>query len=505
MAERIEEKGLEKEITLGHIVKYIKKYWGRIFCFAFFSMVIAVLIIAIAYFLLPKETSYVSTIHLQLPTIKGVRTYPNGKRFSTNDIFSVSVLKKVYDNHNLQNKIKFDKFRELFYLTGLDVERAKVSASFREKLNNKKITVIELKELEAEYLTSLQQLDNGSIGLAMTPSMLFTEQEMIKILNEIPRVWFEIYSKQEAKIFPEIETVSLLKDLHKNLNTEGKMLTYDKTRRICNNLQRTCDYLEEMTAGTKMALPTGEFLGDLQKRLSNFTSQRIQILLLVVRELPEYQHPFDKIAITARIMEYDKKIKLEKARYDALLDAVSILTADGKRFDNMPAAVAKGSDYSSSSNITLDSQFLSSLESLIRKALAVNVREEYANKALDIKREIARLESEKEHYLMMFRKNADPAIFKPINKEQMARMEATMFTELIELCGKINQFRDMVFKEYIQDRGFYATSGRVEKFSELKIPFSRIALGVIAVVMLLNVIYAAKLFYTSFSKGLLDE
>ena len=504
MANEVGNQELQKEIKFSHITSFIKKNWGRTVCFGFVSLIIAGLVIAAAYLLLPRNVSYVSNIHLQLPKVQGVMVYPNEKRFSTNDILSNSVLKTVYDNNKLEGKIKFDEFCELFSLTGLDVERAKLSAAFREKLNNKKITVVELKELETEYANALLKLDNAAVSIAMAPSLVFTEHEMVKILNEIPKVWFDIYSKQEAKVFPEIETVALIEELRKNADIEGKMVSFDKARNICYGLNKACKELDEMIAGTKMALPTGEFLSDLQERLSDLINHRIQTLILIVRELPEYQHPLDKIAIIARVMDFDKKIKLEKAKYDATIEAISILVANGRK-DVAATQQAGQADSKASSSITLDNEFLTSLETLIRQAQASELREEYANKALEHKTEIADLESEKEYYTLLSENAGRGTLVKIVNKDQFNRMESIMFTELIDLCGKINQFRDMVFNDYVKNREFFTTTGRVEKLSQFPIPFARIAAGIIVLVLLLNVICAAKSFYAMLEKGELDK
>ena len=63
----------------------------------------------------------------------------------------------------------------------------------------------------------------------------------------------------------------------------------------------------------------------------------------------------------------------------------------------------------------------------------------------------------------------------------------------------------MVFNDYVKNREFFTTTGRVEKLSQFPIPFARIAAGIIVLVLLLNVICAAKSFYAMLEKGELDK
>ena len=80
-----------------------------------------------------------------------------------------------------------------------------------------------------------------------------------------------------------------------------------------------------------------------------------------------------------------------------------------------------------------------------------------------------------------------------------------MFSELSVLCRKVNEFRDLIFKEFVQNRSFFTTAGTVEKLSVFYIPFKRIAVGIILLVLLLNVVYAGNRFYKAYSNGELSR
>lgn len=493
---------LQQEIGLNEILNFLKKYLGRIIVFGLLSLLAAVVLLGAVYCMLPRKTTYVSTIHLQLPKIKGVAVYPNEKPFSANDILSNAVLKRVYDENNLKTKIKYEDFCTLFLLSGVDMEKALLAAAYRDKLNSKKISVMELKALEAEYAQALQQLDSGILNIAMIPCLGFTETDSVKLLNQIPRVWYDIYSRQEAKVFPRIDSEGQVKVLQKSLATEGKMLAFDQARRICGNLQTACKELDEMLAGSNAVLPSGESLRDLQEQLNKVITHRIQPLVLLVKEQSTYRHPLDVIALRASVIEIDKKIKIEKAKYEGALAAINILHPDEKSFQSSKQGGTK--EGAAPFNVTLDSNFFRSLESLIRKSNTLHLRETYAEKASLYQEKIAELEAEKEYYMLMLEKGT-AGNTATLTQAQFQALESAMFSELSVLCRKVNEFRDLIFKEFVQNRSFFTTAGTVEKLSVFYIPFKRIAVGIILLVLLLNVVYAGNRFYKAYSNGELSR
>ena len=498
-----ETENIQPEIGLNEIITFLKKYGVRLTLFGVLSLLAALCVISAAYFLLPKKSSYVSTIFLQLPKNQKEMVYPSEKPFSAYDIISTPVLRKVYNNNKLDGKIKFEDFCALFSLSGIDIEKALLAAQFKDKLNSKKLSVVELKNLEEAYANALQQLESGSVNIAMTPTLNFTEQDVVKILNEIPDTWFNIYSKQEAKAFPKIDTVAQVQSLQKNIGIYGRITTFNRARTICLKLENACKELDELLNGQQVSLPSGEFLSDLLERLTTLNTSQIQPLLLIVKDFADDKHVFEQISLQANLMDIEKNIKMEKAKYAATLAAINILSSG----DNLPHSpnTAAANEKQSSMNVTLDRGFFTSLERLIRQSYSITQREQYAQKALEIQGKLAELEVERDYCLSLIKIQTQDNAKKQLSREQFNHMETTTFTELVTLCQKVNDFRDLIIKDYLQNRHFFTTSGSVMKFSSFYIPFKRIAAGLICLVLLLNVIGAGKLFYTALSSGKLKK
>ena len=121
------------EIGFDEIITFLKKYCGRIIIFGLLSFFVTGALLGAAYFLLPKKEIYTAKINLLLQEKEKKLIYPSEKEFSANDIISIPVLRKVYEDNKLTDKLKFDDFCQLFYLSGESMEKALLAASFREK------------------------------------------------------------------------------------------------------------------------------------------------------------------------------------------------------------------------------------------------------------------------------------------------------------------------------------------------------------------------------------
>ena len=501
MAVDLEKSEIQSEIGIKHVMNFVKQSWKKIIIFAGFSFAITVFLIVLGYIVLPREISYTSSVRIQLPKQKHTIVYPNGKVFSATDIISTAVLRRVYDNRKIEKKIPFDKFCGLFSLTGLDIERAKLAANFKDKLSNKKNTVVELKELEIEYNRALQRLDDGKISISMLASSEFSGKESAQILNDVADSWFKVYSKQEARVFPRVDSVTHVAGLHQNLRRDGKIISLDKARLVCHNLQVACRNLDEIVLGAKIALNSGETLGELRERLGMLHRHRILPMLLISTMFSEYKHPVDAIALQACIVSLDKSIQIASEKYEGVVTALQMLRASESITSNVSAS---SKEKPSTINMALDGTFVTSLEVLIRNASTVEMREHLTKRALDYKEELAELKAEKEYYVNLLntsRSNQKAGL----SKEQLKAMEDNMFVELIDLCRKVNEFRELIFKEHVQNRIFYTTTGSVEKYSDFKIPFKRVVLALLFLLVLVNMANAGKLFYVAYNSGKLND
>ena len=228
---------------------------------------------------------------------------------------------------------------------------------------------------------------------------------------------------------------------------------------------------------------------------------RINPLLLLTREIKSLQSPFDKIFLLANIIEYDKQIKAEQSKLAGTLNTLNIL------MNKKSAAVGNtsaGKVDSGSMTMNLDGNFFQELQNLIRKSENNYQKIRYAEEALKLEFQIATLNAEKDYYTTLEKHKADAKNSTLLTVDEFKKMEEAMFNELLNVSSKMNAFRDLIFKNQITRNKFFTVNGEVLEFKDFPVPFKRIALGVILLVVLGNILYAGKMFYEAYASGKLS-
>ena len=156
--------------------------------------------------------------------------------------------------------------------------------------------------------------------------------------------------------------------------------------------------------------------------------------------------------------------------------------------------------------LNLDSNFMMTLSSLIRSAQSMEMRRQYAAAAFKIQENIAKLNADKTQYEEMLRilGQEKPAVVQ-LTPEQFGKLEKKMFDELTLLCGKVNEFREIVTKDYLTSRQFFTTTGEVQKNVCFYFPFKYFAILLVFLLVVANVIFVGNRFFAALAAGELKK
>ena len=156
--------------------------------------------------------------------------------------------------------------------------------------------------------------------------------------------------------------------------------------------------------------------------------------------------------------------------------------------------------------LNLDGTFFNSVAELVRTASTIELREKYANIALEQKTALAELEEEKNYYMSILSQISGNNMRRfNISKEQLQKIEQNLFAELFFLCTRLNEFKIMMMTDFRSSRQFFYTTGEVLKMSQFKVSFAKITAGIILIFLLINFIYAGRLFFVANSRGELKK
>lgn len=130
-----ENESHEDDISLKEIITFLKKRIVKILLRGIISLGIVLFILLLLYALLPRSSNFYRNIALLLQKPDNVPCYPNGKAFSISDIISPLVLKEVYENNELKDRIEFSKFRTLFSIANSEIKQEELDAEYRKKMS----------------------------------------------------------------------------------------------------------------------------------------------------------------------------------------------------------------------------------------------------------------------------------------------------------------------------------------------------------------------------------
>ena len=502
--EKSQDTGIDAaDLTVKQIFLFLKKRFLLILMRGLVSLLVIIVLLLLAYVLLPRTTVWKRDIAIQLIKDEDVSQYPSGKPFSSADLFSAPVLRQVYENNHLKDRIDFEDFEESLFMTGNDMKKALLDAEYKAKMNKRNITVIELQNLEREYRQKLQMLPTNQLSIAMTPQTALSEIEIIKILNEIPETWYKIYSKLEAGKFPQVDMNSMREEISLAAKQPGRLLLLDKTRVYCNNLLAVCDILNEMLQGTNLSLPSGEFLGDIQRQLQNINQYKILVFHQYILMNPAYQGAFDRIFIYSKLQNIEQELLKIQNKYKGTCDALALL----QKSANSSAGTSQPSQNEVAPvTLQLDNSFFSQFADMVRNDTYNKLRATYAQKALDYNDELAVLEADKCYFQNLLTSvDGTKKTISSLKPEEFNTLLQEMFTELFAAGNKVIQFRDKILNEYLNSRSFYTPVGNVQYYSAFRFPFPRIILGLFAVWLLFNLAWCVFDFCQMNAKGMLRE
>lgn len=474
----------ESSVDLMEVFAFLRSNRKHFLAVSGGSLVIALLVGAAIFCFCPRTSIYSGNVNILLEKNKDQYLYPSAKPFSSADLLSRPVLKKVYEDCALQKTVSFGDFQKSFFIAQSNSKLASLDAQYREKLNRKNITLVEIAKLERMYREEAERLQSSQLTIAMVAKFPVGRQQAARIVNAIPQAWYEIYSKLEAQRYPQMDAVSQMQELQKLVGKESQLILLEKSRQFCLSLIKMCDFLNNMLQGKNISLPTGEFLGDIRDRLVSLDRYQISVLRQYVLTHPQYQGAFDRIFLDSSLQNIEFELFLQKTKYEGVLNAINVLNAP---LQSRAAGTNTASGETPQMTLQLDNNVFSSIAELIRKDQTNVLRREYAEQAMISKDACAELEAEKmrcqQLIKLLGKKTADDASVKP---EIFYGQMRNMFNDLFALGNKMTQFRDKIVNEFVSSRQFCAVDKDVRLISEPSFPIFRICVGVFVLWLLLN-------------------
>lgn len=479
------------EISFAEIFAFFRKNVKQLAFFAAGTLILAVLLILAVYCFTPRVQSYQKTISLNLATKDEALCYPSEKEFSSADLISRPVLRKVYNGIGLEKQVSFEDFVSSFFIAETNMKKAFLDARFKAKMSARNITIVQIQQLEREYKEALAAVKSNQVTIAMAPQFSCNSVLAARILNAIPAAWFDIYSVQEAALYPAAVPLQQIQGLSKAVGQDGLLILMEKTRMYARQMHQLCSFLNEMLQGRNMMLPSGETLGDLQAALTLVVHYQINMLQQYVLDHPELYGPFDRVFLESRAKDAEFDLMLQEKKCAGVIAAINTLVSDSvpQNAGNGKVVQDAGKAGTAPMTLQLDTGSLASIERLIRKDINGVLRKDLAQKTMEYQDELAEASAEHKRYQDILdavngQKKKQSQVVLSTEKFYVSVRE--MLADLLVQCKKLDQFRKMILQDEHTSRQFCSVAPEVLFSSAPMFPIPRIALGILAVWALVN-------------------
>ena len=237
-----------------------------------------------------SPSQYSATVNFNFEGVeKGA--YPNGSKFSPNDLVSNNILRRVFDELQLAEQgMGFSDFATAITVkSGFSGEGLLKSSAAEIASKDKKISVEEFNKIVSTYTVALNTyslqnavltLDNGALKLG--------QAQAEAVLLKIPDVWAK-YAIQELGVMAVFSNIVHI-DIHKGLGDEPLVIV-NKLSDFKVLLQNSIDQLKEQSRAVSIVdVKSGYTLGDLEYQLTQIGKYQINTLRTVITDSPSYSN-----------------------------------------------------------------------------------------------------------------------------------------------------------------------------------------------------------------------
>jgi len=307
----------------------VKALWtGRRRILAYWAFAAAAFAVgAVAYYLMsPSERT--ARVEFRLLFDGADRgQYPNGTPFSAVDIIAAPVLTQVYEKNDLKRYLSYDSLKSGVLVFESSRELDLLNFEYQAKLADSKLLAVDRARVEAEFRQKLEALRVPQLSLqfmvsgraASPPSHL-----MEKVLNDILAEWAEQAASQRGAVAHQIELLTPSVILKDTLNTQTMLIRYDLLRRHVDRVLSQIDRLARLPgASTARVGPDKVSLMDLRTSLTDLLDFQLNPLIgrRLVYAMKPNEAALNVLYLEGRLVELrrvrdttvDRKLQLEAA------------------------------------------------------------------------------------------------------------------------------------------------------------------------------------------------
>lgn len=391
--------------------------WGSI------GLVLSGLALAVVvWFVCPVTT--ISSIGVSLD-FQGAQQgkYSHGLPFSPEDLLDQSLLKKLYEKHQLSQWLDFNSFKNALSISQSGETLNELRREYEGKLRNAKLTGLDRQNLEAEFQSRLNSSTSSLFTVSWTEYGRHARQTpravQQKVLEDLPLLWAETaISQKRVLLFPTSFPSLAGWGLQKRAELSDPIEAVASLRRRMSILEKGLVGMDLLPGAKQATLPDGTSLIDLHVRLRAFGEQLLPALRQRVLADATSELELKKLITILETGQQENfgQLSLARDRLKALTDTYQDYLVS-VRADTPTPAPASANSGSNQADGKMEGQesFLAQLLDFVRSTADQSYRQKWVDQISQSRLEVGRIE------VLV---NAD--------KEAVAQARAALATKVLE-------------------------------------------------------------------------
>lgn len=253
--------------------------------------------------------------------------YPNGSKFSVEDLLSEPILRRVYDDNGLQKYAKFEKFREAVFVTSSNRALELLEMEYRGRLADAKLQSIDRQRIEREFQEKAGALKTSTFRLTLIRSERLRKMNaslMEKVLRGILNGWADDAAKTRGALKYDLPIYSRTMIRKEEMQSQDFPIGIDMFRTKVNRVVSSVDELLKVPGIQLFRLPdAGMSLPEIRFRLVDINNYQIGTALGVIREmgLSKGLSPATRRYVDNRLFEVSLDLSMAQERERKLREA----------------------------------------------------------------------------------------------------------------------------------------------------------------------------------------
>ncbi len=488
------------------LVDILVTLWNRRGKIVIWSIICAVIIIAVGgtkYLTQAKYRASALSFSLNFSGVdKG--QYPNGSRFTTNDIIGSTILQEVYNSNNLKKYYEdFNAFQSDISVYRDDFKLVFLRSEYAAKLSNKKLTVEVRDKIEADF----KRLKAGVLANARFKLVLSDKDKVVlpsmlsnKILRDTLKNWLNNAEKEKGinkyRISMVTDNIISAEEI-KNLDY---IVGLDLLRETIKTVKGDINKVNNLPGSKITTVDTDKGktnLSDLNFRINFLETFQLDALSGAIRAYGvSKEGPLSKIYLQSKLYELKRNQKAVFAEKKMYGDTLNNYTASSGQDYQIAGKLSGNMSVNSSMPSVIpqfDGNFFDKLVSMAQEDANVKYRQELTNKELGAGLKNILLEKEINYYTSLFESfKKFSSSSSSITKKEYGVVQKAVQTQQLKILTSITQIIRDTHKFYQKINEYSLNSQsefyRVDSFTAVSI--NSISMKKVILVMILILILA---------------